>query len=71
MGNQKDIDRSKGRWFTVKELAEKYNVTETCIWLWVKSRRLPPPHRLGLQTRRWPPEVIAEFEAENRVGAEK
>jgi predicted DNA-binding transcriptional regulator AlpA len=56
--------RPKDRWFNVKELASKYNVTEVCVWLWVKAGNLPPPHKLGPQTRRWPPEVIEAFEAE-------
>ena len=64
-------ERPEDRWFTVKELASKFNVTETCIWLWVKSGRLPPPHKLGPQTRRWPPEVIEAFEAKGMVGDEK
>lgn len=60
-------ERSENTWFTVKELAEKYNVSDVCIWKWVKSGRLPAPHRLGPQTRRWPPETITAFEAESRV----
>jgi predicted DNA-binding transcriptional regulator AlpA len=57
-------ERPEDRWFTVKELASRFNVTETCVWLWVKAGNLPPPHKLGPQTRRWPPEVIEAFEAE-------
>jgi predicted DNA-binding transcriptional regulator AlpA len=64
-------ERSENTWFTVKELAEKYNVSEVCIWLWVKAGRLPPPHKLGPQTRRWPPEAIEAFEADSQVRAER
>lgn len=64
-------DRPKDRWFTAKELASKYNVSEVCIWLWVKAGRLPAPHKLGPQTRRWPPEVIEAFDAKGIVRAEK
>ena len=53
-------------WLTVKELAAKYQVTEACIWKWVKSGNLPPPRSLGPQTRRWPPEDIETFEAEKQ-----
>ena len=60
-------ERPKDQWFTVKELASTFNVTETCIWLWVKAKKLPPPHKLGPQTRRWPPEVIAAYEHESQV----
>jgi predicted DNA-binding transcriptional regulator AlpA len=58
-------------WLTVKDIAKRYQVTEVCIWLWVKSGRLPPPHRLGPQTRRWPPKIIEAFESKGIVGGEK
>ena len=64
-------ERPNDRWFTVKELASKFNVTETCVWLWVKSGRLQAPHKLGPQTRRWPPGVMEAFEAKGQVREEK
>ena len=61
---------NSGVWFTVKELAARYQVTEACIWKWVKSGNLPPPRSLGPQTRRWPPEVIELFESEGQANVE-
>lgn len=28
-------------------LAERYNVSESCIWRWVQKRILPPPLRIS------------------------
>lgn len=58
-------------WLSVKNLADRYKVSEVCIWKWVKAEHLPAPHKLGPQTRRWPPEVIEAFEAKGIVSVEK
>lgn len=66
MQKHNDHTSTNRQWLTVKDLAQRYKVTEACIWKWVKSGNLPPPRSLGPQTRRWPPEVIETFEAQKQ-----
>lgn len=59
-------EASSRTWLTVKDLAARFQVTPTCIWNWVKAERLPKPHHLGPQVRRWRLSEIEAFEARHR-----
>jgi len=51
------------RYFRVRDLTERYGVSRSTIWNWRRTRLLPEPLRIGLNTIVWPPEAIEEFEA--------
>lgn len=46
-------------YITVKQLAERYNVTKNTIWTWVRQGKVPKPKRLSDRVVRfWLPEII-------------
>lgn len=50
-----NLDRLFGSavYVSVKTLALALETSETTIWRWSKSNKLPKPHRLGGGTTRW------------------
>jgi predicted DNA-binding transcriptional regulator AlpA len=48
-------------WLRDSDLAARFGVSRSTIWRWARQGRLPPPHRLGPRTTRWPPEVLSRF----------
>lgn len=56
------IDRLFGGavYASAKTLALAFETSETTIWRWTKSGKLPKPHKLGGGTTRWRTDEVCE-----------
>lgn len=52
----------KQQWFRPKELADRWRVSRTTIWRWVKAGDLAKPTKLGPRVVAWPRKVVLAFE---------
>lgn len=50
------------------EIAERYDISRSTIWRWVKEDRFPRPIKLGPASTRW---LITDLEAWELVQASK
>lgn len=50
------------KWYSVRFLAERWDVHPETPWKWVSTGHLPPPTKLGPKTSRWSGAVIEAFE---------
>jgi predicted DNA-binding transcriptional regulator AlpA len=45
-------------WYTISDMMRLFDVTDRCIWTWVRAGKLPEPRRQGRRWTRWPREEI-------------
>jgi predicted DNA-binding transcriptional regulator AlpA len=50
------------QFFSLKDVCERYRISRTTVWRWVRGGRLPEPMAMSLQTRRWRLSDLHEFE---------
>ena len=60
--------KSLKRYFSAKELAERWGVGKSTIYDWVKVGILPPPRKLGCKLARFPIETVEMFEKQKEGG---
>jgi predicted DNA-binding transcriptional regulator AlpA len=51
-------------YYRANDLAARYKVHVITIWKWVSNGNLPPPTRLGPNTRAWRSDLIERWEAQ-------
>lgn len=49
-------------YLNLSDVCERYRVSRTTVWRWVKDGRLPGPIAMSPQTRRWRLGELIEFE---------
>ena len=53
--------KSEQLYLNIKETADRYKVSESCIWKWTKARKIPQPVKICNSTR-WRVDALEEFE---------
>ena len=51
-------------YFSVKDLAVRFRVSEQTVWYWCREGRLNKPVKLGANSTRWKSIDIEQFEAD-------
>lgn len=52
------------KYLNVKEVAERYAISQNTVWRWAKQKRLPNPIKVGPNCTRWPADQLDKFDAE-------
>ena len=57
------------RFISEREILERYGISHTSLWRWVRDGRFPGDEYLGPNTKRWPLSKLLEWEKEAKTGA--
>jgi len=55
----------------IKDLMERYSVSHTTIYRWIKTTGFPSPVKIGTSTARWPMDKVIAWEKERTVKTTK
>lgn len=50
-------------------LMTRYDISESCVYKWVRNKILPPPVRLGPNTSRWKRSTLMDWEVSREARA--
>ena len=67
--NRISITAEKERFISEREIIERYGISHTSLWRWVRDGRFPKGEFLGPNTKRWPLSKLLEWEKEAKAGA--
>lgn len=59
----KPKESAQNRYISVREVAERFNVSSGTVWRWTRTGALPQPLRLSAGCTRWRAEDVDAFEA--------
>ena len=54
----------QNRCLTEKDILNRYQISHTTLWRWVREGRFPQGEFLGPQTKRWPLKKLLRWEKE-------
>ena len=52
------------QYISVKSVAKRYEIGRSTVWYWVKTTKLPKPHKFGDNTSRWD---VEELDASDKL----
>ena len=50
------------KYLNVKDVAHRYGIGRSTVWLWVKTNKLPSPVKISERTTRWIEDELNVFE---------
>ena len=50
------------KYLTVKDVALRYKIGHSTVWLWVKTNKLPSPVKISERTTRWIEDELDVFD---------
>ena len=50
------------QYLNVKDVAHRYGIGRSTVWLWVKNNKLPSPVKISERTTRWIENELDDFD---------